>query len=186
VELLDFNRAWIQPEVDLYLTTHEDLARELAAAGAPAAKVLTCGQPIDPAFACLPERDAARMRLGLEREGAVLLVLFRGAGFGNPSRVLREIDRLQRCLQVVVITGENARLEGRARKLCQGKTRFRVYGWVDNIQEWMAAADLLVSKPGGTTLAEAFAACRCWLSTPCRATSAEPASGSKNGERATG
>jgi processive 1,2-diacylglycerol beta-glucosyltransferase len=157
VELMDFNRAWVQPEVNLYLTTHEDLASELAAAGAPLAKILTCGQPIDLAFTCLPEREAARMRLGLERDDPVVLVLFGGAGFGNPSRVLREIDRVQRPLQIVVITGKNPRMEERARKLCEGNARFRVYGWVNNIQDWMVAADLLVSKPGGATLAEASA-----------------------------
>jgi processive 1,2-diacylglycerol beta-glucosyltransferase len=32
-----------------------------------------------------------------------------------------------------------------------------VLGWVDNIQDWMVAANLLVSKPGGSTLTEAFA-----------------------------
>ena len=30
-------------------------------------------------------------------------------------------------------------------------------GWVDNIQEWMVASDLMISKPGGGTLNEGFA-----------------------------
>ena len=56
VELMDFNRAWVQPEVDLFLTTHADLAAELVSAGAPPRKVVTTGQPIDPVFASLPDR----------------------------------------------------------------------------------------------------------------------------------
>jgi UDP-N-acetylglucosamine:LPS N-acetylglucosamine transferase len=31
-----------------------------------------------------------------------------------------------------------------------------VFGWVDNMQEWMAAADLMLSRAGGTTVAEAL------------------------------
>jgi len=157
VELMDFNRAWVQPEVDLYLTTHVDLAEELAAAGAPPAKIFTSGQPIDPAFACLPGREATRELLGLAGATPVLLVLFGGTGFGNPRRILEAIRQVQQPLQMVIITGKNPRLEEQARRLAQGAPGIRVLGWVDNMQEWMAAADLVVSKPGGSTLMEAFA-----------------------------
>ena len=37
------------------------------------------------------------------------------------------------------------------------KAEFRVLGYVDNMPAWMGAADLLVSKPGGMTSAEAMA-----------------------------
>jgi processive 1,2-diacylglycerol beta-glucosyltransferase len=157
LELMDFNQAWIQPEVDLYLCTHEDLATELAAAGAPSAKIVTCGQPIDLSFSRLPDRNAARTRLGLESADPVLLVLFGGAGFGSPRRILQEIKRVQRPVRTVVISGRNPRLEEQARRLCRQIPGCRVLGWVDNMQEWMAAADFMVSKPGGATLAEGFA-----------------------------
>ena len=63
VELMDFNRAWIQPEVDLFLTTHPDLAAELVGAGASASRVVTTGQPIHSVFASLPTRAEAREKL---------------------------------------------------------------------------------------------------------------------------
>lgn len=157
VELMDFNQAWVQPEVDLYLTTHRDLAEELAAAGAPPAKIVTTGQPIDPVFACLPGREVTRARLGVEGRDPVLLVLFGGAGFGNPAQLLREVRQVRQPLRVVIIAGRNPRLEGQIRKLCGDDARFLVLGWVDNMHEWMVAADLLVTKPGGSTLMEAFA-----------------------------
>lgn len=157
LELMDFNRAWVQAEVDLHLCTHPDLAEELIAAGAPAAKVVTSGQPIDLSFNRLPGRDATRGRLGLARDETVLLVLFGGAGFGNPRRIVQELNRVRQPLRVVVITGRNPRLEKEVRSLAQQLPRCQVLGWVDNMQEWMVAADLLVSKPGGGTLAEGFA-----------------------------
>ena len=39
---------------------------------------------------------------------------------------------------------------------CQGLPYSRVQGWVNNIHEWMAAADLLLSKPGASTVNEAI------------------------------
>jgi processive 1,2-diacylglycerol beta-glucosyltransferase len=157
LELMDFNRAWVQPEVDLFLCTHPDLAAELVTAGAPSSKIETPGQPIDPIFSRLPERAGVRARLGLASDTPVLLVLFGGAGFGKPGLILRELGKLERTLQVVVITGRNARMEKDARARCAGRPRSKVLGWVDNMHEWMLAADLMVSKPGGATLAEGFA-----------------------------
>jgi processive 1,2-diacylglycerol beta-glucosyltransferase len=157
LELMDFNQAWIQPEVDLYLTTHTDLAAELASAGAPRERIVTCGQPVDPAFASIHGRETARARLAVEPNVPLLLVLFGGTGLGRPLEILREVRKIRQPLQVVFITGRNVRLEQRIRDSCRDLPRCRVLGWVDNMHEWMAAADLLVSKPGGNTLAEAFA-----------------------------
>jgi processive 1,2-diacylglycerol beta-glucosyltransferase len=156
LELMDFNRAWIQPEVDLYLTTHADLAAELESAGAPSEKVVNCGQPIDLAFAAMPDREKTRASLAVEPSVPLLLILFGGTGFGRPLEILRELRKVRQPLQVVFITGKNPRLEKRVRDACGNLPRHRVLGWVDNMQEWMVAADLLVSKPGGNTVAEAF------------------------------
>jgi len=157
LELMDFNQAWVQPEVDLYLCTHPDLAAELAAAGAPSTKIVTTGQPIDPAFSCLPPPEATRARLGLESNMPVLLLLFGGTGFGRPEVILPELGKVGHALQVVAITGRNPRMGKKVSALCQGIPRAKVLGWVDNMHEWMVAADLMVSKPGGATLAEGFA-----------------------------
>jgi processive 1,2-diacylglycerol beta-glucosyltransferase len=157
VELMDFNRAWIQPEVDLFLTTHEDLAAELVSAGAPASRIVTPGQPIDPAFASLPDRAAAREKLGVKPEAVQILVTLGSQGFGRPELILQEILRVPQPLQVVMMTGRNRRVKARLQKYCEGMPQVRVLGWIDNMHEWMQASDLLISKPGGGTLNEGFA-----------------------------
>ncbi len=157
LELMDFNRAWIQPEVDLFLTTHVDLATELVAQGAEASKVITTGQPIDPAFASLPDRRSARDKLGIDQDALQILILFGGTGHGNPERILAEAARVKQPVEIVMVTGQNRRLEARLRKTCGNTPHLRVLGWVDNMEEWMVASDLMISKPGGGTLTEGFA-----------------------------
>jgi processive 1,2-diacylglycerol beta-glucosyltransferase len=157
LELMDFNRAWIQPEVDLFLATHADLAAELVAAGADASKVITTGQPLDPAFASLPDRRAAREKLGISQDTVQILILFGGTGHGNPERILAEARKVRQPIEFVMVTGRNRRLEARLRKSYGNAPRMRVLGWVDNMQEWMVASDLMISKPGGGTLTEGFA-----------------------------
>lgn len=157
LELMDFNRAWIQPEVDLYLTTHVDLAAQLVAEGAPADRVVTTGQPIDGTFASLPDRRTARDKLGIRQDAAQILILFGGTGHGNPDRILKELARVEQPHEVVMVAGRNRRLESRLRGSYGSSPHLRVLGWVDNIQEWMVASDLMISKPGGGTLTEGFA-----------------------------
>jgi processive 1,2-diacylglycerol beta-glucosyltransferase len=154
---LDIDRAWAQPEVDLYLSGPDEVAAQLVSAGAPPAKILHCGLPIDPAFESLPDRATARARLQLKIDVPVLLVLFGGAGYGKPARILRGLVALPDPLQIICLTGMNPHLEEKLRRECDGDQRFRVLSWVNNVHEWMAAADLLLSKPGETTVAEAMA-----------------------------
>ncbi|MCJ7504242.1 MAG: glycosyltransferase, partial [Acidobacteriia bacterium] len=153
---VDIDRAWAQPEVDLYFTMARDVASQLEAAGAPPAKIVPCGVPIAPAFSSLPDRQQARARLELRQDLPLILVLFGGAGYGKPQSILRELKKVTQPLQAVFITGRNRRLEEVVRRKCEGDSRFRVLGWVSNMREWLAAADLLVSKPGAMTVIEAL------------------------------
>jgi processive 1,2-diacylglycerol beta-glucosyltransferase len=157
LELMDFNRAWIQPEVDLYPVVHEDLGAELVAAGAPPSKVIVTGMPIDPAYRRLPERSSARAGLGLQAKLPLLLVLFGGTGHGKPKQIVAELERVRIPFQVTFIAGGNPKLEQTLHQLCQGRSHWRVLGWVDHMHEWMAASDLILTKPGGATVMEAAA-----------------------------
>jgi processive 1,2-diacylglycerol beta-glucosyltransferase len=153
---VDIDRAWAQPEVDLYFTMPGEVARQLEAAGVPPTKIIPCGVPIDPSFGSLPPRAQLRARLGLEPDVPMILVLFGGVGHGKPRRIAAELKRISQPLQAVFIAGKNPRLEEEARIECQDQPRFRVLGWVANMHEWLAAADLLVSKPGAMTVIEAI------------------------------
>jgi processive 1,2-diacylglycerol beta-glucosyltransferase len=153
---VDIDRAWAQPEVDLYFTMPGVVARQLETAGVPPARIVPCGVPIDPSFGSLPPRAQLRARLGLKQDVPMILVLFGGVGHGKPHRIAAELKRISQPLQAVFVTGRNPQLEEDARTECQHQPQFRVLGWVDNMHEWLAAADLLVGKPGGMTVVEAI------------------------------
>jgi processive 1,2-diacylglycerol beta-glucosyltransferase len=156
VDGLDVDRAWAQAEVDLYAVTPDPVARDLAAWGVPEGKILPCGMPLDPGFLSRPDRDTARRSLGVAREAVLLLVLFGGSGFGRPRAILEELARVRRPFQAVLITGRNPRLEREAERAAANRD-CRVFGWVENMPEWLAAADLVLNKPSGLALLEAMA-----------------------------
>lgn len=154
--LMDLDQAWARPEVDLYPIAPGELAARLEEIGVPRSKILACGTPIDPSFGILQDRAMVRTRLEIDTDIPVLLILFGGTGYGKPRRILAELEKIKQPLEAVFITGRNQRLTEDVRSMCDGRPRTRVFGWVDNMHEWMAAADLLVSKPAGVTLFEAI------------------------------
>src|SRR5579884_747666 len=74
LELMDFNQAWVQPEVDLYPVAHPDLGEELIAAGALKSRVVVTGMPIDPIYAHLPPRAEMRARLKVRGDLPLILI----------------------------------------------------------------------------------------------------------------
>jgi processive 1,2-diacylglycerol beta-glucosyltransferase len=157
LELMDFNQAWVQREVDLFSVVHPDLGAELVSAGAPASKVVVTGMPIDPAYAHLPDRSTVQARLQLKSNLPLLLVLFGGTGHGSPDQITTELKRIRAPFQTIFIAGRNKSLEQQLHRICAMRPDWRALGWVNNMHEWMLAGDLLLTKPGGATVMEAAA-----------------------------
>jgi processive 1,2-diacylglycerol beta-glucosyltransferase len=151
---IDVDRAWAQPEVDLFILNPGDGAAALEEAGTEDGRIFDCGQPIDLAFARLPDQKQLRARLSVSQELPLLVVLFGGTGFGRPHSIVAELKKIKEPFQAIFISGKNRNLQNRLEHLTRRDKNFKVFGWVDNMHEWLACADLVISKPGASTLAE--------------------------------
>ena len=151
---------WIHPHVDRYCVPAEEIAHELTAKGLPREDVVVTGIPVAREFLQQPDRAAARLALGLSPRLPVLLFMDgSGGGFGRLEEAARAVLGMEQPFQAVFVTGHERGLEARLRRLADGReNRVKVFGFVDHIRELMAAADFLVTKAGGLTLAEALAA----------------------------
>ena len=152
---------WIYPNVDHYCVPAEEIARDLTARGIAGERVTVTGIPVAQEFAEPAERAAARLALGLSPRAPVLLFMDgSGGGFGRLEEAIRTVLVMDEPIQGIVVTGQEEGLEARLRQLVAGReSRIKVFGYVDNdqIRRFMAAADFLVTKAGGLTLAEALA-----------------------------
>lgn len=151
---------WISPHVDRYCVPAEEIARDLLARGVPRPRVTVTGIPVGREFADTSERAHARLALGLSsRLPALLFMDGSGGGFGRLEEATRTVLQMEEQLQGVVVTGREEGLEARLRALVESRaSRVKVFGYVDNVRQFMAAADFLVTKAGGLTLGEALAA----------------------------
>jgi processive 1,2-diacylglycerol beta-glucosyltransferase len=151
---------WMHPHVDAYCVPAEEIAHDLKARGVPRERVAVTGVPVGQEFGEPSERAQARLALGLSPRLPVLLFMDGGGGgLGRLEEAMRTLAQMKDPLQAVVVTGREEGLEARLRELAVGvESRVKIFGYVDNVRQLMAAADFLVTKAGGLTLGEALAA----------------------------
>jgi processive 1,2-diacylglycerol beta-glucosyltransferase len=158
----DAHALWLVPHVDRYFVALEATRRYLAHLGVPAERITVSGIPIDPVFTEPRNAVAMTRKHGLDPARRTILVTAGGFGVGPVERLVRSLLELRRPAQLVVICGRSAELKRRLDDLAaaqpvDGSVTLRVLGYTRAMDEYMAAADLLVGKPGGLTTAEALA-----------------------------
>jgi processive 1,2-diacylglycerol beta-glucosyltransferase len=160
----DVHAMWLCRTVDRYYVAMEEAAEYLARIGVPREVLRITGIPIDPLFAKPLERSAARKHLGLAAEATVVLVAAGGYGIGPVEQLVRDLLALQRPWQIVAIAGKSEKIRKRleelakaAGKLQDGSAKLCPMGFTTEMDQYMAAADLLVGKAGGLTTSEALA-----------------------------
>jgi processive 1,2-diacylglycerol beta-glucosyltransferase len=151
---------WIYKNVDAYAVATPEIRAALAARGVEAARIGVDGIPVDRRFGELPrDRAELRERLGLPADRAVALVMGGGLGLGPVAATVRALAAAEHPVNPVVIVGKNRRLERRlSEEARRDGSDVRVLGFVENVYDWMHAADVLVTKPGGLSTSEALAA----------------------------
>jgi processive 1,2-diacylglycerol beta-glucosyltransferase len=150
---------WVQGEIDAYCVASEEARSQLIGWGISPNRILLCGIPVDPAFALPFDKKELKQALGLDARRPVVLVM--GGGMG-PVPLDRMVASLELCnvpMQVMAVAGHDPTLRRRLEML-RGRVAMdlHLFGWTENIPELMAVSDLLITKPGGLTTAEALAA----------------------------
>ena len=160
----DVHALWLCRTVDRYYIALEESAEYLKQIGVPPEKLRITGIPIDPVFAQPVEKEAARKRLRLEPRIPVVLIAAGGYGIGPLERLVEDLLSLQRPWQIVAIAGKAEAVRRRleeisvgAGNLPAGAARLCPVGFTAEMDQYMAAADLLVGKAGGLTTSEALA-----------------------------
>ena len=160
----DVHALWLCRTVDRYYVAMEESVEYMARIGVPREKLRVTGIPVDPVFAAPADRVAARKRFGLDVDAPTLLVSAGGEGVGPIEQMVRDLLAMQRPWQIVAIAGKSKkmlrRLEELARRagtLPTGAPRLCAVGFTKEMDQYMAAADLLVGKAGGLTTSEALA-----------------------------
>lgn len=145
---------WIHQGIDLFFIPAADLSYSLIKAGIGPEKIRPVGIPIGSQFSETIDRNEAKARIGFENDDPIVLVAGGGLGLGRIEQITREILDDQE-FNVLMVAGKNQRLLGIMHDM--HNPRLKVFGFVENMAQILAASDLVISKPGGVTSAEVLA-----------------------------
>ncbi|NLY43729.1 MAG: glycosyltransferase [Clostridiaceae bacterium] len=146
---------WQDTDLDYYITASELLNHQACRKGIPLEKIKPLGIPIDMKFASKMSKEEARKLLGIKDKYTVF-VMSGSMGYGNVLKVIKQLDRMDMDFQIISVCGNNKSLK---RKIDALETQKEIhnFGFVDNVDVMMDAADCIVTKPGGLTVSESLA-----------------------------
>lgn len=152
--------AWFCPQVDLCVVPNEAAVHRARAAGLSAEQMRVVGMPVSGRFHPVERLAKPRWRqqLSLDPDQPTVLLVGGGEGVGSLGEIaLAVADELaaEGHGQLVVICGRNEHLR---QQLAQRMWPIpvTVQGFVTNMPDWMGAADLIITKAGPSTIAEAL------------------------------
>ncbi|WP_052339795.1 MGDG synthase family glycosyltransferase [Gorillibacterium massiliense] len=150
---------WLHPYTDRYIVASGHVRDALIRHGVPFEQISVTGIPIRSQFSAKLNRDALRAKHNLDPSVPVVLVM--GGGFGLIAKECFSTlfsDDILKTMQFIIICGRNEKLRLQLEAdTAPYRDRITLKGYVDDIHEWMALADLAITKPGGLTSSEAIA-----------------------------
>lgn len=155
-DLVSTHALWYDQRIDLCLVPTEPARQRALASGLAPGKVHVVGLPVSARF-CDANGDprSIRARLQWPDDRPVILLMGGGEGMGPLESIAEAIVRERLPVFLAVVTGRNRALQQRlTAKRWTGSTR--IYGYVNEIPDFMRAADVLITKAGPGTISEAF------------------------------
>lgn len=158
-DLARLQRLWFRKEVDLYLVPTDEAAHLAVRRGIRPERVQVTGIPIDLRLAS-PTHTRLELRAQYGWDPSLPAILAVGSRRVHDfMSVLMAIDEAQLPIQLVIITGDDDEMLAEAQAI-DWQLPVHLYGYVDDFPERLLAADAVITKAGGLTVAESLAAGR--------------------------
>jgi processive 1,2-diacylglycerol beta-glucosyltransferase len=150
---------WMHETIDAYVVATPAVAEAMIARGIDPLRIVSSGIPVRSEFAEVPaDRAVLRERLGLPHDRRIVLLMAGGLGIGPLERMMRALEDVEVPLAAVAIAGRSERTQRRVLTAANDvRYPVRALGFVDNVYDYVHAADAFVTKPGGLSVAEGLA-----------------------------
>ncbi len=144
-----YHIGYLSKKVDAYIVGSLYSKKELIKTGINKKKIYDYGIPINKNFF---EKQPKKKEVKLKH----ILISGGSSGMSNMKNVLKSLQLSKENFEVSVICGSNKKLQEKLEKLTENDKRIKIYGFVDNMHEFMSKADVLIAKPGGLTISESI------------------------------
>lgn len=159
------HKAWISENVDAYVVSSEDMVPEMQEMGVRREIVHPFGIPVHNVFFNKTDKADLLEELGMKPDLLTILIMAGSFGVTNIMQIYQDIIRLNLPFQIIVITGRNEKLfqafedaiEESRKNPWDGYKHTRLVYFTNEVDKYMHASDLIITKPGGLTVSEALA-----------------------------
>jgi UDP-N-acetylglucosamine:LPS N-acetylglucosamine transferase len=149
---------WIEPQSEYIIVATERAKQQALAMGHSSGRIFeTSGMVLKPRFyqQITVDRIAERARLGLEPDSPTGIVLFGGHGSQVMFDIVKNLDKSNSGVQLILLCGHNQELATQLRRL-QTKKPLWVQEFTAHVESYMALADFFIGKPGPGSISEAL------------------------------
>ena len=145
-----------ETDLDGYFLPHEMVRQECERAGIPSDRLIVTGMPVADVFRnCMPKPEA-REKLGIPSQAKVYLIMTGGIGCGDAISLCDTLLKLpDEDAVICVLAGRNRELLDRLNDKYGARKDVMPVPFTDQVHIYMRAADVLLSKAGGISSAEA-------------------------------
>lgn len=155
-----FHSYWLMPNISNYFVATEKMAWEMERRGMDKQRISVSGIPVRPVFFEDKIPVEIKKKLTIPDNARVVLILAGGQGMMESNIIVELIQQFsgwKQPLEVIAISGKNKKLYA---SLCtlvgrqSAKVQVQALAWTDTIDEYMRVADVIITKPGGSTTSE--------------------------------
>lgn len=145
---------WTYPGIGQHYVMYDTAAEHARTAGF-VETMYVGAPPVKAGFGTVSKKDA-RERLQLDENAFMVLVTGGAWGLGGVADAVQALIDSDVQMQVLAVCGKSEKLAETLRSFNVPEQRLKVYGYIKNMHEVMAAADVVVTNGAGVTVLEAL------------------------------
>ena len=155
----DIHRSWVWPGIRHFYTASDLVKARLALTyGIDESAITVTGIPVRKMFSEDADPRPVYIRYGLDPNRPVVLFLSGGFAAGPMGRSILGLWKDRRDVQILAVCGRNEHLRRRIARLPRpDAATLHALGFVENVRDLMAVADVVIAKSGGITTSECMA-----------------------------
>lgn len=145
------HQAYFCDHVDGYIVGCEHTKANLTERGIDEAKIYVYGIPI--------RRDFTNVKYVKQSDKFTVLIMGGSMGVRGMKKAFKQLLKINQPIKIMAVCASNENLKESLTEIkeqYEGECELEIYGFVQNINKLMAAADVIVTKPGGLTVTEAL------------------------------
>ena len=148
---------WLHPDIDAYIVSTQDMITDMICKGIPEATIHNFGIPVVPEFLIKYNKAKTLRDLNFKENIPTILVMGGSLGMGKIKTIYKELLKVKNEIQIIVIAGNNRKLYSELESIKDFSSKdTRIIGFTNKVNMFMQCSDLLLTKPGGLTIAESM------------------------------